>query len=157
MSDEEFDQFLVTARARLKEKQDRLTEFYGFGLQGRWGFEQATQKLSLFDSEGRLFVQADVIDIGSFGPPNNSWRWAWGNPSVLPALRERALPLKGLQDVTGLELFGLDRTFEIGGEAMAWDMAALAVDHLNALGCYRAPASSQPLMTFLAVMEVERL
>ncbi|WLI21560.1 hypothetical protein PSH85_14305 [Pseudomonas simiae] len=59
---------------------------------------------------------ADVVSIGSYSGKFSTWKWAWSNPSVDPALREAALPLKQLQAITGFDLFGDDQAFAIQDE-----------------------------------------
>jgi hypothetical protein len=80
--------------------------------------------------------------------------WGWSNPSLLAAVRERAGATMGLAARTGLPIFERDGAFRIEGEAMAWQLTGMAVKHLGALGCYRAPAGAS--LSFLAVMAVER-
>jgi hypothetical protein len=102
-----------------------------------------------------LSVEADVVDISSFAANSSTWMWGWANQTLLPPLRERSRALLGLRDLTGFDLFGHDHAFKIEDEAMAWDLAALSVLHLGALGCYRVPASSGPMASFLAIMSVQ--
>ena len=152
MTDEEFDTFLSIAYEELTHKQNFLVERYGFGTGNRWWFDQTTEELQLFDDADNLVIEADVIGIGTYSPKSNTWKWAWANKSVLPELRKKAEPLKELEDITGIEIFGCEDPFEIEGEAMAWELAAFAVRHLAALGCYRAPSDGPTV--FLAIMNV---
>jgi hypothetical protein len=155
MTDNEFGELLASANEELREKQSRLNIEYCLGDHPRWWFNQETEKLQFLDGSGNVVVEADVIDIGSYSPNSNTWKWAWGNDSVLPALREKALPLKELEEITGFSLFGAEQTFE-ADEAMAWELTALAVKHLQAPGCYRAP-SSNGLHTFLAITKLNKV
>lgn len=155
MTDQEFDDLLSRANEELRTKQERLNTDYRIGDLPRWCFDQATEKLQFLDLAGNVVVEADVIDIGSYSPTSNTWKWAWGNESVLPALREKAAPLKELEEITGFDLFGMDQPFEVD-ESMAWELTALAVLHLQACGCYRAPASNGPF-TFLAIMAAKKI
>lgn len=157
MDDQEFQNFLDTAQDELGLKQEALNRAYGLGSFPRWLFDQPTHKLHFFGRADRLAVEADVIDIGSFATESCSWKWAWANDSIIPSLRQRAEPLRALANVTGFDLFSQAHAFEIDGEAMAWDLAAISVKHLGAAGCYRAPSSSRPLQTFLAIMEIGRV
>ena len=158
MTDDEFYAFMDSTFAELEQKQVALSESYGLGNgAGRWWFEQATGKLQFFDAADQLEAEADVIDIGSYSAKANSWKWAWCNETVLPALRERAAKLKELESLTGIALFGLDHVFEIGDEAMAWELTAIAVYFLGALGCYKAPSSVENgPVTFLAIMAIDQ-
>jgi hypothetical protein len=158
MTDEEFDAFLNQANDQLREKQARLSRDYALGGMKRWSFEQQTAVLQFFDQHDRLAVEAQVIDVGSFSPKSNSWKWAWSNASLLPGLRQKAESLKALQDITGLDLFGKEPAFSINDEVMAWELAAIAVMHLQAMGCYRAPSSSpQGPISFLAITHIDVL
>lgn len=155
MTDEEFETFLENANEELRKKQASLQEAYRLGEMTRWWFEQKTAKLQFFDQSDRLAVEADVIDVGSYSPKSSSWKWAWSNSSVLPDLRRKASPLKRLQDITGFDLFGNDAAFSIDGEPMAWELTAMAVQHLQALGCYRAPSSlPDGPHTYLAIISI---
>jgi len=155
MTDQEFADLLGRANDELREKQEHLSTEYCLGDLPRWWFDQTTEKLQFLDIGGNAIVEADVIDIGSHSPKSNTWKWAWGNESVLPSLREKAMPLQQLEKITGFSLFGTNQTFE-ADEHMAWELAALAVLHLQACGCYRAPSSNGPV-TFLAIMQVNKI
>lgn len=157
MDDQELQNFLDVAQDELGLKQGALKSTYGLGSFPRWLFDQPTHKLQFFDCSDRLAVEADVIDIGSFATESSTWKWAWANDSVVLSLRQRAEPLRALADITGFDLFSQTHAFEIDGETMAWDLAAISVKHLGAVGCYKAPSSSRPLQTFLAIMEVRRV
>jgi len=158
MTDDEFDAFVAKVSEELKSKQAELTSAYDLGAMKRWWFEQQGARLQFFDDNDDLAVEADVVGIGSFAPASSSWRWAWSNPTFLPELRERALPLRQLKPITGFDLFGNQETFSIADETMAWELAALAVHHLGALGCYRAPSSEAGgPTTFLAISALRRV
>lgn len=157
MTEEQFDAFVETARAELEAKQDRLTADFGLGEADSWSFDQATEKLQFFDAGKRLVVEADIIDVGSYSPGTNSWKWAWGNDSVMPSLRRKAEKFKELEGITGLKLFGESRAFQVEGEDSAWDLAALAARHLGALGCYRAPAEAGDPVIYLLVMNIHKV
>lgn len=154
MSDEEFGAFLEQTMDELIAKQEALRERLNIGSYDNWWFDQANEKLQFKDAEGRVQLEATVIDIGSYSPKAGTWRWAWANESVLPALRAKAECLKELEATTGSPGFG-GETME-ADESFAWEVAAVAVHHLAALGCYRMQ-SKTGLLTFLALMEVRRV
>lgn len=156
MTDEEFYAFMDSTFAELEQKQVALSESYGLGNgAGRWWFDQASSKLQFFDAADQLEAEADVINIGSYSAKASSWKWAWCNEAVLPAQQERAAKLKELEELTGIALFGLDHVFEIGDEAMAWELTAMAVHYLKALGCYKAQSTDENTpATFLAIMSI---
>jgi hypothetical protein len=58
--------------------------------------------------------------------------------------------LKALYEVTGIDVFR-GETFN-SDEQMAWEVTAMSVHQLGAMGCYRAPAKH--LQVFLAIDDV---
>lgn len=156
-SEDKFETLLETAMAALKIKQENLSRDYSLGDMGRWWLDQETATIQFFDEHDQLTVEAQVISIGSFAPKHSSWMWAWTNPTVPAELRQKALPLKDLQAITGVDLFAFDQAFTLEGEAMAWELAAFAVHHLNALGCYRAPSPPDGPTIFLAITNLTRV
>ena len=60
MNDDEFELFLTSANAELKEKQAHLTQTYGFGSHKRWMFENDKAKLQFFNQDDRLVIEADI-------------------------------------------------------------------------------------------------
>jgi len=155
MTEAEFKSFLAEAYAELCQKQDALQAEYFIGTFSRWWFEQETAKLQFLES-GIVAVEADFIPIGSYSPRSKTWKWAWGNEHVLPPLRRRAEMLKDLESITGLALFGRADPFEVD-ETMAWELAALAVMHLDARGCYRALSADDGLHSFLAITDIRKM
>ena len=79
MTDEEFETFLSSAYEELAHKQNFLVERYGFGTRKRWWFDQTTEELQLFDDADNVVIEADVIEIGTYSPKSNTWKWAWAN------------------------------------------------------------------------------
>ena len=157
MTDEEFEAFVASANEELRHKQDLLGQQYGLGTHGRWRFEQATAQVQFYDEADNLTIEADIVEIGTYSQRSNTWKWAWGNSSVLPCLRQKAELLKELEGITGFELFGHEHAFEIEDEAMAWELTAMSVKHLGAIGCYRAPTSSGGPTTFLAITSARKV
>jgi hypothetical protein len=153
VTDEEFGDLRDLASAELAAKQQRLRADYDIGTYPRWWFDQARAKLQFLDATDAVVVEADVIHIGSFSPASGTWCWAWANASVVPALRARALPIKELAEITQFDVFLEEGSFEVD-EPMAWELTALAVKHLGALGCYRAPMSTG-VYTFLALVQLQ--
>jgi len=157
MNDAEFQEFLDAATAELQEKQEKLSTDYGLDDVDTWWFDQATEKLQFFDPQKRMVVEAEVINAGSYSPKSVTWKWAWSNESVLPALRKKAEKLKELAAITGAEIFGEPLAFKIDDENMAWELAAMSAKHLGALGCYRAPTEGQGPEVFLLIMKIRKI
>jgi hypothetical protein len=156
MTDEEFERFVQAAMAELSRKQDRLTAEFGLGGYARWDLDQKTETLAFFDEGGRKAVRADVINIGSYASNSGTWKWAWSNESVRPHARRKAEPLKQLAAMTGFHIFTEQAAISVD-ENMAWELAAISARHLDALGVYRAPSSSRPLASFLAITDIQRV
>lgn len=153
MNDNEFELFLTSATEELKNKQDTLTKIYGFGSHKRWMFENDKAKLQFFNHDDQLVIEADIIDIGSYSPSASTWKWAWAYESITPQLKADSLRIKELEDITDLVVFGNKEPFE-ADEYLAWELAAMAVKHLNALGCYRAFSSARNVNMFFAITAV---
>ena len=154
MNDDEFELFLTSSTEELKTKQEILTNSFGFGTHKRWMFENDEKaRLQFFNADDKCVIQAEIIDIGSFSPSANTWKWAWAYESIKPALKEKSIRIKELEDITDLIVFGEDKAFE-ADEYLAWELAAMSVKHLNALGCYRAFSSARNVNMFFAIMKV---
>jgi hypothetical protein len=151
--DEQFAAMAASAYEELEAKQKRLEVEYGIGTFPRWHYDQDTALLRFFDADGRTRLVAEFIDIGSFARRSHSWKWAWSNSSVPPEMRQKADRLRELCASTGQAIFHQEDAVEID-EAQAWELAAIAVMHLGAAGCYRAPASDGGLYVFLALMTI---
>jgi hypothetical protein len=150
MTDDEFDAFVAESVEELERKQDKLQNEFGLGTHADFLFDQATGTLEFKDASGAVRVRADVTPIGSFSERSETWQWAWANESLLPALRERAQECRALETATGFAVFG--QAVLKAAPDMPWELAAMAVRQLDALGCYRPPSSGGVL--FLAIHEI---
>lgn len=151
--DERFAALTASAYAELEAKQKRLEIEYGIGTFPRWHYDQDTALLRFFDENGNARLVAEFIDIGSFSRKSHTWKWAWSNSYVPSEMRQKGSKLKELRVSTGQPIFDQEDAFKID-ESGAWDLAAISVMHLGAVGCYRAPASDGILYVFLALMDV---
>ena len=147
MTDEEFDQFVTQATEQLRQKQARLRAEYGLGEYADFWFDQDSGTLQFKDSTGKIGLEATITSLGSFSSKSKTWQWSWANESVVPRLREKAESLKGLFELTGMNIFRLP-VFG-ADEPTAWEVAAMAVRYLESLGAYRMPFGK--LMVFLAI------
>jgi len=153
MNDIEFELFLTSATNELKSKQEALTHNFGFGSHKRWMFENDKAKLQFFNQEDRLVIEANIIDIGSYSPSASTWKWAWAYDNINAAMKAESLRIKDLEEITDLVIFGESKPVE-ADEYLAWELAAMAVKHLNALGCYRAFSSARNISMFFAITAV---
>jgi hypothetical protein len=152
MTDLEFDDFVANCVSELRRKQQSLEQQYGLGRLARWAFDGNSGLLTFFDRYDRPVVRADTTEIGSYSLETHTWKWAWANPSLPDARRAKSQLLKGLQDLTGFEVFGRDDPFA-ASEERSWEMAAMSVHHLSARGCYRGPAKH--LYVFFAIDAID--
>lgn len=92
---EGFEQLCQERLGPALERQGALLR--RLGLDRRHGYELDLQAgtLRFLDEEGRTLSQARAVLLGSFSDLTRTWAWAWGNPSLPPALQE---PSRGLCD-----------------------------------------------------------
>lgn len=153
MNDEEFDQFVQESIAELEKKQKSLTKTYRLGKWAAYSFDAPTGQLQFKDKSGTVQVRADTWPLGSFSAKSNTWQWAWANESTPVAVRKRAEKLKELYKLTRMDVFKMP-TIEID-EAMAWELVAMCVRHLDAKGSYALPDSSVgKLIIFVAIGDI---
>jgi hypothetical protein len=155
MDDNEFEAYTRDAVRELQQKIESMHVKYNFNSIARWecDLKHEPAELRYFDSTDRLALICDIIEIGTFSPPTLSWQWAWSNASLTPKLRERALPLKQLQQITGRDYFGSENPVSADWD-FAWQLAATSVKHLSALGCYEARLQDGRLYAFLAILRI---
>jgi hypothetical protein len=156
MTDDEFDLYLEMTVAELEAKQEQLTNLYGMGTHHRWVFQDKKGLLQFFDADSHLQLQAEVLVIGSFLPEPSAWKWGWANELVLDKIKSQSLPLQELAQITQAELFMNADAFEIEA-GMEWELTAMAVAHMNLLGCYRAQDSDGKRQLFLGIKTVSPL
>ena len=155
LSKEEAVVFLDTARRELKGKQLGLRDVYGFGSFAGWKYEQATSRMAFYGQGGHLVLTASVLVIGTLSRQAKTWQWGWANDAFLPALKESSTVLKQLAAITGNEVFSRDDDFHVDNESAAWDLAAMAVKFLDALGLYTAPpATGTAPVLFFAITHI---
>jgi hypothetical protein len=119
---------------------------WGLGTFDRWDIDQEVGDLVFSNADGTKAVASAQI-IGSFSTNDNSWLWAWDNPSIVDDLKLHARKLKEYGDKHGIEKLTTRKW--TGTEDDAWAMAALAVKLCDAQGAYRGPAGpSYVFMTF---------
>ncbi|MDQ8037660.1 MAG: hypothetical protein REI12_09570 [Pedobacter sp.] len=151
MNEDEFEDFLAQSVSALQEKQAELEQLYDLSKMSRWTLDEHAGTLSFMDELGRRLRTFAVTPIGTFASNRDSWKWAWANDKIEKPWRERADKLRSLYDVTDYDLFKEEGEFAVD-DVMAWELAAMAVQHLGSLGCYRTP--NREVFLFLAIDEV---
>ena len=136
MNDVEFDEFLAVCAQRLAAKQALIMAEVADFASLSWQLDAGVSELILRDGQGPR-VRFAVTPIGTFAAAQESWKWSWANSKLPQAARTRAEALKGLEAITDYTCFAEMDAFAVD-EGMAWELAAAAVDCLQADGCYRA-------------------
>lgn len=148
MSSPESDEFQKLLDASMKELQLKTEahKAWGLGTFDRWDIDQEVGDLIFSNSDGTKAVAPAQI-IGSFSTNDNSWLWAWDNPSIVDDLKLHALKLKEYGEKHSIKKLTMRKW--TGTEDDAWAMTAFAVKLCNAQGVYRGPAGpAYVFMTF---------
>ncbi|VAX05603.1 hypothetical protein MNBD_GAMMA26-1633 [hydrothermal vent metagenome] len=133
----------------LEQKQAALLKQYKLDSYDSFDYNMTTGRIQYF--QGTIVkVEADFIPIGSLNEEDQSWMWAWENPSVTGELREQSLTIKELAPRIGDALF--ERSTFQSNEGTAWEIAAMACKHFNSQGVFAAPLSG--LLIFLSLSNI---
>ncbi|MFZ5986352.1 MAG: DUF6882 domain-containing protein [Bacillota bacterium] len=152
MTDEQFDEFLDKCYGELEEKQEKMFSEYYIGVYEEYWFDQLTRTLQ-FKNNNKVEIEFYIVCIGTWAHQKNTWMWGWANNSFTEEIRREAERLKGLREITGYELFQ-NEGFDCD-ETMAYELTAIAINHLNAMGMYKIPGERSHL--FVALMEKKLL
>ena len=134
----EFQQLLDTSIKELQVKNE-AHKAWGLGTFDRWDLDQDAGTLT-FTSDSGDSVTTTAQIIGSFSTKDNSWLWAWDNPSIDERLTADARKVKAYGQKQGIEK--LTQRKWTGTEDDAWAMTALAVKLCEAQGAYRGPSGN---------------
>lgn len=145
----EFQSLLDTSMEELQLKTE-AHKAWGLGTFDQWNIDQEVGDLIFSNADGTTAVAPAQI-IGSYSPGDNTWLWAWENPSIADGMKSHALQLKEYGETHGIEK--LTTAEWAGAEEDAWAMVALAVKLCEAQGAYRGPAG--PVYVFMTFGEVK--
>ncbi len=148
MTDKEFDEFVDRCYEELEDKQEKLFNTYNIGLYDSYWFDQTSSTLQ-FKNNDEVLLEFKVICVGTWAQESNTWMWSWANESFTIEIRKDGEVLKGLKEFTGYGVFE-KQGFECD-ESMAYEVVAMAVNYLNALGMYKIPGGKSDL--FVALIE----
>ncbi|QDU43166.1 hypothetical protein Mal52_16380 [Symmachiella dynata] len=141
----EFREFLDASLEELSAKTE-ANEAWGLGTFDGWNLDQETGMLKFSNADGTEAVAPAQI-IGSFSTNDNTWLWAWDNPSILDSLKADSLKVKEYGETNNVERLTTRKW--TGTEKDAWTMAALAAKLCESQGVYRGPTgSSYVFITF---------
>jgi hypothetical protein len=114
--------------------------------QAAWSVDQGEGTIT-FDSPNGLRATAPVQFVGTYNTQDQSWLWAWANPSLEEPLTEHAKKVRAYGEQKGYEILTTPKL--TCPEDQCWDLAALACLLCGAQGAYRGPAgSARVFMTF---------
>lgn len=141
----DFEALLDASMAELQLKTE-AHKAWGLGTFDNWSVDQNDGNLVFSNEDGTTAV-APVQIIGTFNTRDNSWLWAWDNPSILDGLKNHAQQVRDYGERHDIDMLTARKW--LGTEDDAWAMAALAVKLCGAQGAYRGPAGpSYVFMTF---------
>ena len=148
MTDEQFDEYVDNCYEELEVKQGKMVEFYNIGSYQDYWFDQVTRTLQFKNNE-KVELEFDIICIGTWAHKKNTWIWCWANKSFTDECRKEAGAIKELKKITGFDIFGSEG-FDCN-EEMAFELTAMGVKYLDALGMYRIPGEKSHL--YVALMK----
>ena len=131
MDDDEYRSFAKECMAELQRKQGQIAEILAF--ENELDFVSYVVR---FTAEGDLFMEADLVPIGSRGLKSGTWLWAWANPSIKAQTDASVPPLPKIDSMAGRKQFAAENAFA-ATEHQAWEFAAIACRHLNGNGVFR--------------------
>jgi uncharacterized protein DUF6882/pentapeptide repeat protein len=135
MTDDDFRSFAQECFDEMQRKQEYIAELLVFESEG-----DLARSVASYSSEGTLFIEADIVPIGSQGQKSMAWVWAWANPSLNGPAGAAANPLPELEMTTGRKEFAIETPFA-GTERQSWEYAAIALRRLGGLGVVRFTAN----------------
>tara|TARA_R110002094_G_scaffold135980_2_gene127708 strand:- start:814 stop:1278 length:465 start_codon:yes stop_codon:yes gene_type:complete len=147
MDESEFEAFVARSVNDLNAKQARLSTEYGLGTWTDYRLDLAARRLSFLDQAGVVVWDAQITPIGTFRRSDSTWQWFWAIPSLPEDVRAASEALQSLEQVTGFDLFSLPAME--ADEGMPWELAAMSVRSLDAMGCYHA--ASGDVEVFVAI------
>ena len=148
MTQEEIDEFIDSCFAEMEEKQRQLLARYRINTFESYWWDQETSVLQ-FKNANVVELQFPVVFIGTWAFNDQSWLWGWENRTFLESVRTASERIKTGATHTDHGYF--EAKMLQADENRMWELTALAVRSLGALGVYRVPADSHFLM--LALMQ----
>jgi hypothetical protein len=140
---------------QLMAKQDILHRDFGLARWPRWDYDVVDGSLK-FSEDGTIRVTADIQVVGTTGSEN--WLWALANDHW---------PDQVVLDMEEVWQFGLDNGIEelttqyLEDEdlnQLGWEMTAVAVRVLNAVGAYRPqPDQGKSGTLFLLIKSIQNV
>ena len=143
-------QFIERSYAALQNLQAVNDSSWKMQEAERWSVDQKAGRIMFVFRDGTT-ASAPVQVVGSFSPQNNSFMWAWANPSLDERLTRASRAAKAWADANSVSKWA-NRSFP-SSEAEAWEITAVAARLDGAMGAYRAPTGGP--VVFLVFGEVK--
>lgn len=146
-----YDEWKHEAFHQLMDKQDKWQAQFGIEDLPRYDYDVATQKLT-FSKDGVVKVVADIQVVGTIG--SKDWLWGWANDHW---------PADVVQDIEPVVAFGEEHGIMelISGYVedddlnnLGWQLTAVAVRLLDAVGGYRPKRSDEVGSLFLLIKSI---
>ncbi|GAA3977411.1 DUF6882 domain-containing protein [Mucilaginibacter dorajii] len=136
LSGQSFEDYKDNCVADLTSLQPEFIKLHDVNAYEDWFYDHGTGAFHFKSISGKnLYFK--YVDVGSFSTKTNTWNWAWDNPTT-PKHVSRAL--EKVKDFGAIHNFEQLTTglFE-GDEYTGWEMTAIALKLLNAIGAYQVP------------------
>jgi hypothetical protein len=146
MTDNEFGAFIDACYHEFEAKQEALKS-HGLSTFERFWYDQETRKLQFFDGD-ELKKEWPFVVIGTWAHQKDDWLWGWANESLLEPIRKESAACKQLAEITGFDFATTPHVK--ADETMAYEIVAMALHVLSAVGMYRIPHEKHH--TFLALL-----
>ena len=123
----------------LKLKTEGHVKTWGLDRIERWDLSQDSGQL-VFSLPHDMRAVAPAQIIGTYNTEDNTWLWAWANPSIEEKLKVDSLKVRKFGEEHHVDK--LTQRKWTGTENDAWAMVALAVKLCEEQGAYRGPAGA---------------
>lgn len=139
---------------QLMAKQDQLKANYGMSSYPRFDYDVEAGTLT-FSENTQVRVCADIQVVGTTG--SKDWLWGFANDHW---------PDRVVADMEAVWQFGLDNEIEelttryvedVDLNQLGWELTAVAVRILDAVGAYRPPSSDKPGALFLLIKSIRHV
>ncbi|WP_165246434.1 DUF6882 domain-containing protein [Paludisphaera soli] len=131
----DLEELIKAGVAELQMKTRSHRDGWGFGKFERWCMDTQKGELRFTNKDG-FTATCPAQAIGTYNRDDGGWLWAWANPSLPDDLKRDVFKVKAYGEERGLPLLTEPR-LNLGDEARAWELAALAVKLNEAQGAYR--------------------
>ncbi|MDO8801445.1 MAG: hypothetical protein Q7J39_14005 [Phenylobacterium sp.] len=117
-------------------KQDALKASHRIGSWPRWDYDVDAGTLT-FSEDGAPKVVADIQVVGSTGP--RDWMWGWANEHWPRSVVEDMEKVRAFGSENRIEQLTTEFLTDDDLNSLGWEMTAVAVRVLDAVGAYRPP------------------